>query len=183
MVKLSISDIIKLINKNGIAVYRIASTSDFNFSKINKDLIPLDEYKSIPIFKERFRDLIGLKIILGKAMGKYICSMNSQFVILNRLFSKSVIIHEYLHAVQYRKNPKYCSGDSKQKKLLFEFKNGIISKSEYESRVLDIQMRNLIAENEVYNSLSKFDSHFNDIDNLNNKAMLMEIQRDLQYLK
>jgi len=183
MVKLSIDEIIKLINNEGISVYRIASTSDFNFAKIKKDLIPLEKYKKIPIIKDQFRELIGLKLILGKAMGKYICSAQKQFIILNRLFSKSVLIHEYLHAKQYQQNKSYCAGDSKQKKLLFEFKNGIISKPIYESQVLDIQMRNLIAEEEVYKALSTFDSYFTDLDNLNNKAKLMEIQRDLQYLK
>lgn len=180
---LSIKKIIQFISNKRIDLYRIASTSDFNFKLMSKQMIDIDLYKKLPIVKKSLRDYMGLKILLGSAMGKFICTGEENFIIVNRLVTKSTLIHEYLHFVQSRHNPSYCNGDSRQKELYEKFKKAEISKKNYENDVLMLQIKNQIAEYEVYSELVKYENDFSDIENLNNKAKLQEIQRDLQYLK
>lgn len=180
---LSVKKIIQFISNKGISLYRIASKSDFNFKAISKQMIDIDLYKKLPIIKDRLRDYMGLKILLGKAMGKFVCTGKENFIIVNRLVTKSTLIHEYLHYVQSKLNPNYCNGDSRQKELYEKFKIGEISKKVYENDVLMLQLKNQIAEYEVYSELVKYENDFSDIENLNNKAKLQELQSDLQYLK
>jgi hypothetical protein len=183
LIQLSPYKLIQKIKQSRIGLYRIASSSNFNMKLFEKDMLSKDIYNKIPVVEDELRDLIGVKILLGKAMGKFVCSEDKKFIIGNRLLSKATLIHEYLHFIQSKTNPSYCGGDIKQKQLYSQFSQGRIDKKTYEKEVLKIQIQDQLAEYEVYSELVKYENEFSDIVNLNNKAKLQELQHDLQYLR
>lgn len=183
MYSLSWKNLFKYIKSqtNVLKIYRIKAQSNFNYSFLDAESIPLKDYKKIPVITTELRPLIGKKILQGQAYGKHVCQKNRKsFIILNKLASKLTLIHEYFHFLQQMESPRYCFIESDQREIKDKFDRGVVDLETYESTVLFYQALNDVAEMQVYeflatqtDKLKKFEK-LNTIENLKRYKIKLE---------
>lgn len=181
--KMPIWEIIRKITKstNVLKIYRIQSDSNFNFSFLDKESIPMKVYKNLQVVPSKLSPLIGKKILVGSAYGKHFCTENRKsHIVLNKLASKLTLIHEYFHFLQAASIPSYCHFERLQKEIKDKFDRGIVDIETYEEKVLFYQAINDIAEFKVYkflatktNQLQKFEK-LNTLENLKRYQIKLE---------
>ena len=137
--------------------------------------VPEKLWDEITDYPESLKGRIAAgKLESGMALGKTICSEDDYYLVMTPMTTKGTVVHEYGHYLQSLKNKDYCPAITDQPQILNDFNKGVITRNEYEKKILFFKAINTLAEHEIYGIMLTHKDKQSAWENLNNQLMFKQ---------
>jgi hypothetical protein len=169
-------DLLKMVKAKNITVSRVES--NVKFTELKDVIIPENLLLSLPLTPKD--KLQNSKVSSGDAFAKFLPQKDSNNIILTPISTKSSLVHEYLHYLQFKHSADYAKALLDGQTMLPLFAAGKITREHYEETTMKNNVLFWTAEYEVYKTLIEFKDQVSPLEHLNNLELFKHYKLKLR---
>lgn len=170
--QMSWDELLKMINEKNIKLARVNSAA--RFKGLQDYIIPEVVLNSLPVIQ-----LQDGKLQRGEAFAKFIPAGEGSTIVLTQISTRTSLVHEYLHYLQYKVNADYARALLEGPRLMPLFMSGKLSRQKYEESTMISNALFAMAEYEVYKTLVEMKDFISPLEHQNNLELLAFYKKKL----